>query len=136
MVETHLEKMESDVKHLGVSNINGIHGGSEIANTITACCIDVTHYLNWIRNHKTSGFSKAEPQTVRAVRTQDATQLNYLISQMKNCATGHVGRRKEHGARILAGYLLWGGYRHRHMRGTICARGTAHWLTACWNSPV
>lgn len=110
---THLEKMESDFKHRGVSSISRIQKGSEIPYKITAHCIDVTQYLNWVRNHKTSDFSKGEPQAIEAVRTSKATQLNYLISQMRKCATLHAGIRKEHGARIVTGDLILGDYRHR-----------------------
>lgn len=76
----HLEKMESDVEHLEVSSTSKIHEGSGITYNVTTHCIGVTRYLNWVRNHKTSGFSKAEPQALKAVRTLEATQLNYLTS--------------------------------------------------------
>lgn len=97
--------MESDVEHLEVSSISKIHEGSGITYNITTHCIDVTRYLNWVRNNKTFGFSKAEPQ---AVKILEATQLNYLISQMKKCAGTHVSRREERGAR-LTGCLILGG---------------------------
>lgn len=91
--------MESDVERLEVSSISKIHEGSGITCNITTHCIDVTQYLNWIRNHKTSGFSMAELQAVKAVRTLEATQLHYLTSQMKKCAGSHVSGREERGAR-------------------------------------
>lgn len=73
VLATHLGNMEFDVKPLGVSSIRRTHKGSEMTYNVTENCTAVTQSLNWMRNHKSSGFSKAELQAVNVVWSLEAT---------------------------------------------------------------
>ena len=66
----------------------------------------VTRSLNWMRNHRNSGFSRAELQAGKAARSWEATPN--LITYFTNGETCRYscGQKKEHGARVLPGYLV------------------------------
>lgn len=108
VLATHLGNMEFDVKHLGVSSIR-THKGSEMTYNVTEHSTAVTQPLNWMRNHKSFGFSKAE----RATSCQCGLVLGgypNLITYFTNGEMCHhsCGQKKEHGARILTAYLVFG----------------------------
>lgn len=69
LLAIHLEKMRSDVKHLAASIIAGPNKRVLKSPGISEFCINVTQYLNWVRNRKASGFTKGELQLSKLSRS-------------------------------------------------------------------
>lgn len=76
--------MEFNVKHLAVFIIAGINKDPEVTRAVSEHGENVTRYLNCMRNHKTSGFTKAEPQLSKLSGLQRLSSLKTLFYTRRN----------------------------------------------------
>ena len=83
LLAIHLEKMRSDVKHLAASIIAGLNKRVLKSPGISEFCINVTQYLNWVRNRKASGFTKGELQLSKLSRSWEWFSLANLFCKWR-----------------------------------------------------